>query len=74
MARQLVEVARSVGIMTIAEYVESQEEHAACFELGQGFYYGPPRSVRNLQGQRELPAGWLEVSIVPTGLPLMVTA
>jgi EAL domain-containing protein (putative c-di-GMP-specific phosphodiesterase class I) len=61
MVRQLVEVARSVGIMTIAECVESQEEHAAClelgFELGQGFYYGPPRSIQDLQRQTETPAG-----------------
>jgi len=61
MVRQLVEVARSVGIVTIAECVESQEEHAAClelgFELGQGFYYGPPRSVRDLMMQPAIPAG-----------------
>jgi EAL domain-containing protein (putative c-di-GMP-specific phosphodiesterase class I) len=61
MVRQLVDVARSVGITTIAECVESQEEHAAClelgFELGQGFYYGPPRSIRDLQMQPGIPAG-----------------
>ena len=61
MVRQLVEVARSVGITTIAECVESQEEHAAClelgFEFGQGFYYGPPRSIRDLMMQPAIPAG-----------------
>jgi EAL domain-containing protein (putative c-di-GMP-specific phosphodiesterase class I) len=57
MVKQLVEVARSVGIMTIAECVESQEEHDTClelgFDLGQGFYYGPPRSVAHLQTKLE---------------------
>jgi EAL domain-containing protein (putative c-di-GMP-specific phosphodiesterase class I) len=60
MLKQLIEVARSAGIVTIAECVESHEEHLACldlgFELGQGFYYGPPRSVRHLQAHSETPS------------------
>lgn len=43
----LVRNTRDLGIVTLAEGIETEEEHEACrelgFELGQGFYYGRPR-------------------------------
>jgi EAL domain-containing protein (putative c-di-GMP-specific phosphodiesterase class I) len=42
----LVQIARDLGIATVAEGVETAEEQEAClqlgFELGQGFYFGKP--------------------------------
>jgi EAL domain-containing protein (putative c-di-GMP-specific phosphodiesterase class I) len=42
-------MARSLGICTVAEGVETSGEHAACqqlgFELAQGFYYGKPAEL-----------------------------
>jgi EAL domain-containing protein (putative c-di-GMP-specific phosphodiesterase class I) len=46
LVRSLVGAALDLGIVPIAECIESSEEAAACtdlgFELGQGFYLGPP--------------------------------
>ncbi len=42
----LVQIARDLGVATVAEGVETAEEREAClqlgFELGQGFYFGKP--------------------------------
>lgn len=42
----LVKMVREMGVVPLAEGVESREEHEVCqelgFELGQGFYYGKP--------------------------------
>jgi EAL domain-containing protein (putative c-di-GMP-specific phosphodiesterase class I) len=47
--RSLVEMARSLGIVALAEGVETESEHLACrqlgFELAQGFYYGKPADL-----------------------------
>ena len=44
--RGLIAVAKSIGIITLAEGVETEEEHEACldlgFEQGQGYLYGRP--------------------------------
>jgi EAL domain-containing protein (putative c-di-GMP-specific phosphodiesterase class I) len=44
----LVRMARDLGILTLAEGVESAEDSQAClqlgFQLGQGYFYGRPES------------------------------
>ena len=49
MLRSLVEMSRSLGIRTLAEGVETEDEHVACqqlgFEYGQGFFYGKPADL-----------------------------
>jgi EAL domain-containing protein (putative c-di-GMP-specific phosphodiesterase class I) len=49
----LVQMTRDLGIVTLAEGVETEGEHAVCrqlgFELGQGFYYGKPAPVKMTQ-------------------------
>jgi len=46
MVRSLVEIVRSLGVVPLAEGVETAEEAEACrgagFELAQGFYFGRP--------------------------------
>ena len=46
MMKMLVDMARDVPIVTLAEGIESQEEAEACLELGfdlaQGYYFGRP--------------------------------
>jgi EAL domain-containing protein (putative c-di-GMP-specific phosphodiesterase class I) len=48
----LVAMARDVGIVTVAEGVESQEERIACadlnFQYAQGYFFGRPASVSEL--------------------------
>ncbi len=45
--RSLVQIAKNTGCTTLAEGVETTQEHDVCvelgFELGQGFLYGRPR-------------------------------
>ncbi len=49
MLRSLVQMSRSLGIRTLAEGVETEDEHVACqqlgFEYGQGFFYGKPADL-----------------------------
>ena len=51
---RLVELVRDLGIVPLAEGVEVVEEAEACrqmgFELGQGYYFGRPHSMRNSKG------------------------
>lgn len=54
----LVQTARRMGIRTVAEGIESAEEHQACcrfgFDLGQGYLYGQPLSISKIgRGARE---------------------
>jgi len=47
--RSLVQTTRELGITTLAEGVETEEEHESCslvgFELAQGYYYGRPEPM-----------------------------
>jgi EAL domain-containing protein (putative c-di-GMP-specific phosphodiesterase class I) len=49
LVRSLVEVARELGVTTLAEGVETAEEAKACeslgFELAQGYFFGRPAPV-----------------------------
>jgi EAL domain-containing protein (putative c-di-GMP-specific phosphodiesterase class I) len=49
MLEALVQMTRDLGIITLAEGVETEGEHLVCqqlgFEMGQGFYYGKPAPV-----------------------------
>lgn len=49
MLESLVKIVADLGIISLAEGVETAEEHAACkgmgFVYGQGFYYGTPASA-----------------------------
>lgn len=49
MLASLVQMTRELGIVTLAEGVETEGEHETCmklgFELGQGYYYGKPASA-----------------------------
>ncbi len=46
MVASLVRMVRELGVVPLAEGIESQEEYKACqeigFELGQGYYFGRP--------------------------------
>jgi EAL domain-containing protein (putative c-di-GMP-specific phosphodiesterase class I) len=49
----LVQMVHNLGIVTLAEGIETQAEDDACskmgFDLGQGFFYGRPVPARKLQ-------------------------
>ncbi len=49
MIGSLVQMTRELGIVPLAEGVETEGEHEAClklgFELGQGYFYGKPASA-----------------------------
>jgi EAL domain-containing protein (putative c-di-GMP-specific phosphodiesterase class I) len=49
MLRSLVQMARDIGIMTIAEGVETRNERDACQEIGfdlvQGYFFGKPQPI-----------------------------
>ncbi len=49
LVRMLVELSKNLGIITVAEGIETQQEADLCrllgFELGQGFYYGKPEVI-----------------------------
>ncbi len=51
MLQSLVQMVRDVGILALAEGMETEAEAKACLDLGfdlhQGFYYGQPVSARN---------------------------
>jgi len=51
MLRVLVEMVRDIGVVPIAEGIETQGADEACrelgFELGQGFYYGKPARTKH---------------------------
>jgi EAL domain-containing protein (putative c-di-GMP-specific phosphodiesterase class I) len=50
MIGSLVQMTRELGIVTLAEGVETEGEHKTClelgFELGQGYFYGKPASAQ----------------------------
>lgn len=50
MIGSLVQMTRELGIVPLAEGVETEGEHKTClelgFELGQGYYYGKPASAQ----------------------------
>jgi EAL domain-containing protein (putative c-di-GMP-specific phosphodiesterase class I) len=50
MVASLVTMVRDMGVSALAEGVETEEERDICvgmgFELGQGFYFGRPVSLR----------------------------
>jgi EAL domain-containing protein (putative c-di-GMP-specific phosphodiesterase class I) len=52
----LVRMVRELGIVPLAEGVETKEEHETLrqigFQLGQGFFYGRPASISNYLGAR----------------------
>ena len=51
----IVTFAKSQNIATIAEYVENEEIFNLLNEIGvtysQGYYFGPPKSLNNDEGQ-----------------------
>lgn len=54
--RSLVRISQDSGSVTLAEGVETEEEHETCvqlgFELGQGFLYGRPATIDHVLGTR----------------------
>ena len=52
MVAKLVQMVRELGSASLAEGVESEQEHRCCcdmgFELGQGYYYGKPMPAPDL--------------------------
>lgn len=54
MVASLVQIARNLGVVTLAEGVETREEAAACreagFELAQGFFFGRPSPAKAWAG------------------------
>lgn len=54
----LVAMVNELGIIPLAEGVEDKEEHKTLqqmgFKMGQGYLYGRPVSISNLQGQEEV--------------------
>jgi EAL domain-containing protein (putative c-di-GMP-specific phosphodiesterase class I) len=57
MLESLVRMAQDLGIVTVAEGIETLEEHEVCrqigFELGQGFFYGKPAAVKQYASRAE---------------------
>lgn len=50
----LVAMVRDFGSVALAEGVETEAEHAVCckigFELGQGYFYGKPQPMQQIEG------------------------
>ncbi|MEO1498440.1 MAG: EAL domain-containing protein [Planctomycetota bacterium] len=54
MVGRLVQMTRELGIIPLAEGIETAEDHAICQELGflsaQGYYYGKPAAAKTFSG------------------------
>ena len=49
LVEQLVSMTNELGVLTLAEGIETEAEHQVCMEigfaLGQGYYYGRPAAL-----------------------------
>jgi EAL domain-containing protein (putative c-di-GMP-specific phosphodiesterase class I) len=59
MLASLVQMTRELGVITLAEGVETEGEHLTCqqlgFEMGQGFFYGKPAPAKPADVNADVP-------------------